>query len=435
MDNLLHAFALALRNIKRAPQPYLLTVLILSLGLGTFFSNATLYYWLNHDPIPHKSHSLFYPQINAGVRPCDSCIEPLKVLSYQDVQKLSSSGIPSAQAAMFQSAGYARLPANSQQSPTPVRLRVTRRDFFTLFDVPFLHGERWPDDSARRELILSKAIAERLFGRSNVVGETLQLGNELFSIRAVLDNWTMLPRLYDVANGLSTSASADIYLPWETAYDLAIKSNTTTMSQDQRNYSEDFAVNGREGEFFQAQFWVQLDTEQQQAAYRQFMQQLVQSEKDAGRHPRPAANRLTNILDITAHFNARNSQLDAFALVSLLLLLVCLFNASHLSLNRYLASQYEFGLRRALGASRGQLQQLIIADVTVSAAIAFVLALGIASAAMTLITNLLPSTRNLTSWSPAMLGVMALAALIASYLVTLYPALRASFGSLNRQLK
>ncbi|MBV2131069.1 ABC transporter permease [Arsukibacterium indicum] len=435
MDNLLHAFALALRNIKRAPLPYLLTVLILSLGLGMFFSNATLYYWLNHDPLPQKSHSLFYPQINSVLQPCDSCTEPMRVLSYQDVQKLSSSGIPSAQAAMFQSAGYARLPGNSDVSPTPVRLRVTQRDFFTLFDVPFLHGERWADDTARRELILSKASAERFFGRSNVVGETLRLGNELFTISGVLQDWEMLPRLYDVANGLNSARSADIYLPWETAFDLGIKSNTTTMSRDERDYSDNFAVNGREGQFYQAQFWVQLDSPQQVTAYQQFMQQLVHSEKEAGRHPRPEANRLTNILDITEHFNARNRQLDAFALVSLLFLLVCLFNASHLSLNRYLASQYEFGLRRALGCSRSQLQQLILADVAVSAALALFLSLAVAAAAMSLIASLLPATRNLTSWNPLMVLTMAGTALIACYLVTLYPALRASFGSLNRQLK
>ncbi|MDX1677971.1 ABC transporter permease, partial [Arsukibacterium sp.] len=219
------------------------------------------------------------------------------------------------------------------------------------------------------------------------------------------------------------------------AYDVGIKSNTTTMMRDDRDYSENFAVNGREGQFYQAQFWVQLDTPQQVTAYQQFMQQLVQSEKEAGRHPRPEGNQLTNILDITEHFKARNRQLDAFALVSLLFLLVCLFNASHLSLNRYLASQYEFGLRRALGASRGQLQQLILADVAVSATLALVLSLIVAAAAMTLIATLLPATRNLTSWNLLMVTAMAGTALLACYLVTLYPALRASFGSLNRQLK
>jgi putative ABC transport system permease protein len=435
MDNVMHSLALALRNIKRAPLPYLLTVLILSLGLGMFFSNATLYYWLNHDPLPGKSHTLFYPQINASSRPCDTCTEPLKVLSYQNVQKLSSSAIPSAQAAMFQSAGYTRLPAKSTQSPTPVRLRVTQRDFFTMFNVPFLHGERWADDSARLEIIISKDMADRLFGRTNVVGEALQLGNELFTIVAVLDSWTMLPRLYDVANGLATAPSADIYVPWETAFDLGIKSNTTTMSWDNRDYSQNFAVNGREGEFYQAQFWVQLDTPEMVTAYQQFMRQLVLSEKEAGRHPRPESNRLTNILDITEHFQARNRQLDAFAIVSLLFLVVCLFNASHLALNRYVASQFEFGLRRALGASRTRLQQLVLADVTVSATLAFGLSLIIAYAAMALIGALLPSTRALSTWSPMMLIAMASTAFVTCYLVTLYPAIRASFGSLNHQLK
>ncbi|RUO35966.1 hypothetical protein CWE13_10510 [Aliidiomarina shirensis] len=434
MERITHELMLALRGIKRAPAPYFLTILILSLGLGIFFSNATLYYWLNNDPLPHKSHTLFFPQINAGAHE-DGSREPHRILSYRDVQLLSTSDIPSAKAAMFQSAGYARLPSAEQRSPTPVHLRATQRDFFTLFDVPFLHGGRWPDDAARLEIILSKASAERFFGETNVVGETLQLGNELFKIIGVLDDWALLPRLYDVQAGNGAAETADIYLPWETAYDLSIKSNTRTRSEDNRNYNENFAVNGREGYFFQSQFWVQLDTPEQQAAYEQFMQQVVQSEKEAGRHPRPSANRLTNMSNIAEAFDARNRQLDVFALVSLLFLIVCLFNASHLSLNRYLASQYEFGLRRALGASRGQLQKQILADVLVSATIAFVFSLLVAAGATKLITTLLPSTRTLTSWNIEMVAVMALIALIASYVVTVYPAIRASFGSLSRQIK
>lgn len=434
MRNFSYYLKLSLHNIKRAPLPYALTLMILSIGLGVFFSNATLYYWMNRDPLPEQSHTLFFPRINSVEQACDSCLTPLRVLSYKDVQKLSSSAIPSAQAGMFQSGGYARLP-NTQNGPTPVSIRVTQRDFFTLFNAPFLHGQTWADNEARMELILHYNAALKFFGRTDVLGQQLLLDGELYTIVGVLDNWQMLPKLYDVNNGLAITPVEEIYLPWETAYNLGIKSNSTTQSRDSRNYNENFAVNGREGEFYQAQFWVKLDTPAQQAAYRQFMDNLVASEKEAGRHPRPNGNLLHNMLDIAEAFNERNRQLDAFAVVSVLFLLVCLFNASHLSLNRYMASQFEFSLRRALGASRLQLQGQLLTDVLVNGVLAFALALLFAVLMLLLINQLLPATSALNNWQPSLILLMFGVALVASYLVTLYPAWRASYSPLNQQLK
>lgn len=434
MQNFGYYLRLSLHNIKRAPLPYALTLVILSIGLGIFFSNATLYYWLNRDPLPEKSHTLFFPRINSALDQCQTCLMPRRVLSYLDIQTLSNSGIPSAQAGMYQSDGYARLP-NTQNGPTPVTIRVTQRDFFKLFDVPFLHGQTWQDNTARMELILQRNTAIKFFGRDDVIGQQLQLDGELFTIVGVLDNWQMMPRLYDVNNSLAASEVEEIYLPWETGYDLSIKSNTTSQTSDDLGYETNFAVNGRIGQFHHAQFWVQLDTPEQQKAYQQFMDNLVVSEKEAGRHPRPNGNKLHNLLDIADAFNARNKQLDAFAVVSVLFLLVCLFNASHLSLNRYLASQFEFSLRRALGASRGQLQGQLLADVLVNGVLAFILALLFAVMMLLLINHLLPATSALNNWQPSLLLMMLAVALLASYLVTLYPAIRASFSPLNRQLK
>jgi putative ABC transport system permease protein len=100
-----------------------------------------------------------------------------------------------------------------------------------------------------------------------------------------------------------------------------------------------------------------------------------------------------------------------------------------------MANQYEFSLRRALGASRWQLQSQILADVLLSSALAFAAALFFAQLGLWTINSLLPGTRALASWDWQMLGVMALFVLLISYLVTLYPALKTSFSPLNQQLK
>ncbi len=127
MEQILYYVKVSWVSIKRAPLPYALTVFILSLGLGVFFANATFYYQMNSDPLPHKSDKLFFPMMLLVPYECADC-KPPSVLSYANVQKLKSSDIPSAEAAMYSSDGYLRL--DSTQLPTPVNIRLTRTGFF-----------------------------------------------------------------------------------------------------------------------------------------------------------------------------------------------------------------------------------------------------------------------------------------------------------------
>ncbi len=431
MEQFLYYLKVSFKSIRRAPLPYSLTILILSLGLGVFFANATFYYRLNLDPLPHKSDKLFFPFTLMVPYECQNC-EPPKVLSYSNVQKLSATDIPSAKAAMYSADGYLRL--TPQQPPMPVKIRLTQPDFFRMFEVPFLHGAVWPDSNARAEVILSRQTAEKLFGETNVVGRRLTLDDFEYTVSAVLADWTMLPRLFDANNNNHLSEVEDIYLPLETGYDRNYLSNTQSSSFQDADYRK-LATDGRTKAIHQLQFWVQLDTPEQQQAYRQFMANLTADEKKAGRHPSTVNNKLVGMRDIVVYFNKDGGDIKAFALVTLLFLMVCLFNASHLSLNRYLSNQYEISLRRALGASRWQIQQQALADVLLMASITSVAALLIGYSGISLMNELLPANRLFSSWDWTLLLSLLALTLGCSYLVTLYPSLRASFGALNQQLK
>jgi putative ABC transport system permease protein len=195
------------------------------------------------------------------------------------------------------------------------------------------------------------------------------------------------------------------------------------------------STQGRTGALHQLQYWVQLDSSAKQQAYQHFMANLVAAEQAAGRHPATPNNQLVSMRDIVSYFGSESDDINAFALVTLLFLLVCLFNASHLSLNRYLSNQYEFSLRRALGASRGQLQLQMLADVLIMALLTLAGAVLIGFAGIALMNLLLPQNSLFSSWDlPLLLALLGIT-LFCSYLVTLYPSLRASFGNLNQQLK
>lgn len=431
MEQLFYYLKVSWFSVKRAPLPYMLTVLILSLGLGVFFSNATFYYRINSDPLPAKSDKLFFPMMLLVPYQCSNC-KPPSVLSYSNVTKLNASDIPSAKAAMYSAGGYLRL--NSEQAPTPVNVRITQRDFFSMFDVPMLHGSIWPDNQARDEVLLSKATAEKLFGRTNVTGQQVLLDDRLFTVIGVLDQWQMLPRLYDAFNRNYLNPTEDIYLPLESGYDYNYLSNTNSSTFEDADYRK-LATDGRTKAIHQLQYWVQLDTLAQQHAYRQFMANLVADEKAAGRHPSAEANQLVMMRDIVSYFDGESGDIKAFAIVTLLFLLVCVFNASHLSLNRYLSNQYEFSLRRALGANRSQLQVQLLVDMGLMSTFTLTGAAIIAYGGIKLMNYLWPANSLFASWDLQLMLALAALTLLCSYLVTLYPSLRASFGSLNKQLK
>ncbi len=431
MEQFLYYLKVSWTSIQRAPLPYALTVFILSLGLGVFFANATFYYQLNSDPLPHKSDKLFYPMTLMAPYECSDCLPP-RILSYANVQKLSASDIPSAKAAMYSSDGYLRL--NSAQAPTPVSIRITQPAFFTMFEVPILHGSVWSDDKARQELILSQQTAEKIFGRSDVVGENILLDDRPYTVVGVLADWRMLPRLYDANNRNHVNDADQVYMPLETGYDYNYMSNSQSHTFDDTDFRQ-LGTQGRTGALHQLQYWVQLDTEAQQKAYRQFMDNLVADEQKAGRHPSTPNNQLVPMRDIVRFFGGESADIKAFALVTLLFLGVCLFNASHLSLNRYLSNQYEFSLRRALGASRFALQQQMLADVLLMTLFCTLGGLLIAWGGVALLNYLWPANRLFGRWDPTLLLMLLGLTLSSSYLVTLYPSLRASFGGLNQQLK
>lgn len=432
MEQFIYYLKVSLCGIKRAPLPYTLTIFILSIGLGVFFANATFYYQLNSDPLPHKSDKLFFPMLNLVPYECSTDCRTPTVLSYSNIIKLSQTDIPSKSAAMYSASGYLR--QNTEKTPLPVSIRITQRDFFAMFDVPVLHGSIWPDNTARFEVILTKASAVKLFGRTNVIGEKLLLDDRNVTVIAVLESWQMLPRLYDANNRNHLSKTDDIYLPLETGYDMNYLSNSQSSTFDDTDYRQ-LSTQGRTGALHQLQYWVQLDTPLQQQAYVQFMANLVQDEKAAGRHPSKQNNQLISMRNIVSYFGGESSDIKAFAVVTLLFLLVCLFNASHLSLNRYLSNQYEFSLRRALGASRAQLQLQMLADVLLMAVFTIAGALLTGYASIKVMNQLLPTNKLFSDWDLTLLLSLSVIAIVCSYLVTLYPSLRASFGTLNQQLK
>ena len=70
--------------------------------------------------------------------------------------------------------------------PYMVEALFTTRDFFPMFEPPFLYGSGWSDAedrNAARVVVIGKATNEKLFGGENSVGRRLRLGGEDYTHR------------------------------------------------------------------------------------------------------------------------------------------------------------------------------------------------------------------------------------------------------------
>src|SRR3990167_2918751 len=132
---------LALKSLRRNPILSALMVLAIAIGIGACMTTLTVYSLMAADPIPDKSERLFSVRLDSWDpnSPWDEPNEPPPELTYRDAMALMRSDIPSHQAAMYKGA-FALQPEDKSVPAYLVMGRITFKDFFPLFDVPFKYG-------------------------------------------------------------------------------------------------------------------------------------------------------------------------------------------------------------------------------------------------------------------------------------------------------
>jgi putative ABC transport system permease protein len=246
-------------------------------------------------------------------------------------------------------------PPGENELPFTVDTRNTWADFFPMFELRFIYGSGW-DDSAdhnlERVVILSKEINERVFGGKDSVGRIVRLNSMDFRVVGVLDEFLPVPKFYDVTIGAFNDPE-EIYIPFNVAveYEFGRDGNTSCWKPTSGDSFEAFL----HSECVWIQFWAELRNEQEKQDYMDFLNTYVEQQKTLGRFPRPLDNRLSNVMEWLENQEVVDDDARVMLGLSLLFLLVCLFNTIGLLLAKFLGKSGEIGLRRALGASRTSL--------------------------------------------------------------------------------
>ena len=426
---------LAVRSFRRNKVLTALMVLAIALGIGAAMTTLTVFHVLSGDPLPGKSHTLFYPQLDPrsmnGYTPGD---EPESQMTRFDAEALLREARGDRQAFMT-GGGVAIEPQKAGLDPFNIESRYTTADFFPMFEVPLAFGRSWTaeDDAGRsRVVVIGQELNERLFGGADSTGRELRIDQTAFRIIGVMDEWRPTPRFYDLTNDRFGGVE-QVFIPFSTARDLDMGTSGNMNCWDSVDDPE--GERGVNAPSSWLQYWVELDTPEKVADYRAYLSNYSDQQRAAGRYERPSNVRLYDVMGWLDNQNVVPSDVRMQVWLAFGFLLVCLVNTVGLLLAKFLRRSSEIGVRRALGASRGSIfAQCLVEAGTVGLA-GGVLGLGLALLGLWAVRQQPASYAELARLDPAMLLTTFALAIVASLLAGLLPAWRACQVTPAIQLK
>ncbi|HEY0747779.1 MAG TPA: ABC transporter permease [Steroidobacteraceae bacterium] len=383
-----HDLRLALRSIQRNPYISSLIVAVIAIGIGTSVTAITLYHAKAGNPIWWKDDVLFRVMLDS--RPLSGGRDnprhpdyPPVTLIYRDASAIYESKIPTRSAMMLAASGL--VDALRPEIPTFARSgRLTTREFFSMFDVPFLYGNAWSksDDSDQAPVVvISRTLNDRLFGGGNNVGRVLTFSGQRFTVVGIIDRWLPLPRFYDV--GRSFSPADDLFFPFRWAESL---SNLRFPGYCQQTDSDLWTFKElAASECIFMNLWVELTTPAQYQEYRNFLNNYSRTQQQAGRFARPPNNRLAKVSTWLEMNDVAGNQSKFQVILALIFLGICVLNTLGLLLAKFMTTAPLSGLRRALGATRGDVMRQHLLEVIVLGALGGGIGLGVAAVGLRLI--------------------------------------------------
>jgi putative ABC transport system permease protein len=417
---------LGVRSLRRNPVLTALMVLTLAVGVAASMSSLTLLHALSGDPIPQKSNRLFVPLLdNAPLQQPNPSKDPPDQLTYRDAMALRASGKASHSTALLGIAG-AVASGKPGDRPELVQGIAVNNDFFSMFDVPFAQGGGWSaadDERGGNVAVVSKKLADRLFGATPAVGRNVRLDGREYRIAGVMDRWEPLPKFYRLVGGDSYDFE-DIVLPF----------NNAIANEMDPQGSVNCNVNGEIEPGFKGlmnsecvwfQFWVELAKPGDRAAFAQYLDDYVNEQKKLGRFERPLNNRLYDVMGWLEHQEVVGDDSRLQTWLAFGFLLVCLVNVIGLLLAKFTARNGEIGVRRALGAPRAEIFKQYLTESGVIGAIGGLLGLALTFGVLALMASQSERIRAIAHVDGLMFATAIGLSLAASLLAGLLPTWRA----------
>jgi putative ABC transport system permease protein len=429
-------FKLGVRSLRRNPALTALMVITLAVGVAASVSTLTILHMMSNDPIPQKSARLFVPLIDSGsVDGYTPGEKPDDIqISHQDAMNILKSGLGVRRTALYGVASPVEPPRRELPPFTMSGLAPTH-DFFAMFDVPFAFGQAWTEaDEARGAdvVVLSRPMADKLFGDVNPVGKRLNLMGFPFTVVGVTEKWRMLPRVYLLQGGSPYATGEEFFIPLATAVRHETQHNGG-MSCSQ-NLGPGFAAR-LISDCTWVTAWIETASSDDRSDLQSWLDNYAGQQRKLGRLKRNAPNRLYDVTGWMEYTGVvgKDSKLQAWLALGFLVL--CLVNTVGLLLAKFSVRASEIGVRRALGASRADIFRQFLVETVVVGLAGGVLGLLLALGALQLIGMTGKSMANLARMDWEMLGLTFVISVSAAMLAGLLPTWRACQVTPALQLK
>ncbi|MCE9685443.1 ABC transporter permease [Shewanella sp. AS16] len=414
---------LAWRSIRKTPFLSLLMVLAISIGIGITITTLNVYKMMAFNPAGERSNQLNAVQLwSQGP---DSWESYNSLVTYQDAMNLRSNTLPSHQAAMFRS-GMAVQTDDPEFVPVLKGIRVTDSDFFQLFSVPFLYGGAWDkvvDTEPAYQVVIGEKLNRELFAGQNSVGKVMYLNRKPYQVVGVIKEWNPQPKYYDPTNG-AFNDTEELFVPFSLTplEEFDVWGNTSGWKFEPMNsYGDRFT-----SEKVWLEYWVELPDTEQHSAYLTWLTRYVEQQKLLGRFTdTKLPGESVQLSDVAAWLELNHVvPEDNKILVGLsaLFLTVCLVNILGLLLTKFLKRAPEVGVRRAIGASRGQIFAQYMVEVGFIGFLGGGVGLIWAWGALQLLAARFEVTEGLTRLDLSMWFITPMIAISTAVIAGLYPA-------------
>jgi putative ABC transport system permease protein len=413
---------LAWRSLRRNVVLTILMIVAIAFGVGASMTTLTVLHVLSADPLPQKSDRLYYVQLDPKkLRSLAEDPEPNRQMTLLDGQNLlrAKKGVHQ----VLMTGGNAGIDAQRPDLP-PFFLddiRETTADFFTMFDVPFIAGTGWTaddDERASRVCVITRALAEKVYGSTNVVGKTLRVEKDDVRVIGVIDNWRPVPHFYDLNTDIYGKGD-QLFIPLSTSLQINVGHSGNMNCWD--DHTDSNAV-GAPCEWLQ--YWVELDSKDKTAAYKDYLVAYSQEQKRAGTYERDPNVRLPGLMEWLRYNQVVPDDARLQTWIALGFLLVCLVNTVGLLLTKFLRRSTDIGVRRALGASRRSIFVQLLVEAGVVGFVGGVLGLGLACLGLWAVRHQPATYADLARLDMPMLFATFALAVLSSLLAGILPAWR-----------
>ena len=429
-------FQLGLRSLRRNPMLTALMVMAIGFGVAASMTTYSVFRAVSGNPIPDKSARLFIPLVDNWGPQQNLKGEPADGLDYVDAIALMRAHAAKRQTMLYP-VQLAVMPDANRDLPLNAEGYAVGGDFFPMFDVPFRFGSGWnAQDEEKRaaDVVISGKLNQEVFAGANSVGRTINLGGRDYRVVGVTNHWNPRPRFYDLFSTSGFADEPDFYMPFNLALQQQMYTGGHNSCRGRLSFTQ--WTDYTQSNCVWITSWVELDTADEVASYRRFLTNYAADQQRAGRFNWAPNVRLRDVTQWLDYQQVVPPESRISLVVALGFFVICLVNTIGLLLAKFMRRAGEIGVRRALGATRGEIYtQYLIEAGTV----------GLAGGALGLLLTALgvsgigvlfqPEVAKLAKLDLSLMALTFAVAIAATVLAAFYPAWRAAHVQPAWQLK